>query len=337
MDKVRDKIGYKMSHNEMALAVKTMQSQDLIDKDMARLLEIDSNVLNTLSPRLLYYRLDAVAQTNKFVKELENNLLNKGVSNESLTKAYEEYATTLARTQTIISSLGRALGSLRIKPDRQELSKLLNNLEEEAFRSTKKVSVKNDNLNISPNDIKALAGDGAIIDSKRLNAATKLIDMGLDMNNPAHKQALLGLFAADETAFLRMLTRKETSNLSYAGESLMTYFVNNLLSSPVTHLFNFTGTTMKMLFSPLEKIMGGALRGDSDSFMKGVREFAGYKSAFGDSLKAAKLALKTGGNILDSTKNYPKINTAYELEITSCKLQRNNTRNTFQLKFNLHN
>ena len=308
MDKVKDKIGYKMSHNEMALAVKTMQSQDLIDKDMARLLEIDSNVLNTLSPRLLYYRLDAVAQTNKFVKELENNLLNKGVSNESLTKAYEEYATTLARTQTIISSLGRALGSLRIKPDRQELSKLLNNLEEEAFKNTKKVSVKNESLNISPSDIKALAGDGAIIDSKRLNAATKLIDMGLDMNNPAHKQALLGLFAADETAFLRMLTRKETSNMAYAGESIMTYFVNNLLSSPVTHIFNFAGTTMKMIFSPMEKIVGGALRGDSDSFMKGVREFAGYKSAFGDSLKAAKLALKTGGNILDSTKNYPKIN-----------------------------
>lgn len=308
MDKVKDKIGYKMSHNETIASTKAMQNQDLIDKDMARLLEIDSNVLNTLSPRLLYYRLDAVAQTNRFVKELENNLLNKGVSNESLTKAYEEYATTLARTQTIISSLGRALGSLRIKPDKQELSKLLNNLEEEAFKNTKKVSVKNESLNIDPSDIKALAGDGAIIDSKRLNAATKLIDMGLDMNNPAHKQALLGLFAADETAFLRMLTRKETSNLSYASESLMKYFVNNLLSSPVTHLFNFTGTTMKMLFSPLEKIMGGALRGDSDSFMKGVREFSSYKAVFSDSLKAVKLALKTGGNILDSTKNYPKIN-----------------------------
>lgn len=308
MDKVKNKIGYKMSHSEMIASAKIMQRQDLIDKDMARLLEMDSNILNTLSPRLLYYRLDAVAQTNKFVKELENNLLNKGTSNENLAKAYEEYATNLSRTQTIISSLGRALSSLRIKPDREELSKMIANFEEEAFKNTKKIPVNNQNLNINPDDIKALAGDGAVIDSKRLNAATKLVNMGLDMNNPAHKQALLGLFTADETAFLRMLTRKDVSNLGYAGGSLMTYFVNNLLSSPITHIFNFTGTTMKMLFSPMEKIVGGALRGDSDSFIKGVREFSSYKAVFSDSLKAAKLALKTGGNVLDNTKKYPKIN-----------------------------
>lgn len=80
-----------------------------------------------------------------------------------------------------------------------------------------------------------------------------------------------------------------------AGSEL---FINNLLSSPLTHTFNAVSSLVKSFDSPVSKISGGVLYRDSDTVKRGARELMGMALFAKDAIKLGVQALKLNDNIL---------------------------------------
>ena len=76
-------------------------------------------------------------------------------------------------------------------------------------------------------------------------------------------------------------------------------FVNAILSNPKTHLINMISNTFQATITPLEMILGGALRLDSVSVREGVDTYVGLSRYWADSLRYANMSLKSGDNFLD--------------------------------------
>jgi len=77
------------------------------------------------------------------------------------------------------------------------------------------------------------------------------------------------------------------------------YWMNSILSGPITNVVNFTSAALTTLMAPAEKALGYAFTGDMG---KASSELARYKYLFTeieDSLKIAKLAIEENEAILD--------------------------------------
>lgn len=311
METVANKLHTNMSWKQTIRQTDALFNQDLMDKELRNFLKADSEALNTLAPRLLAYRLGTVTQLNKVVRLTEQSLQGRLKSNDELVSAYEELTESLGHTQAIMSGVGRALNSLKIKPDKAELKRIIETAEkqETPFKTKNNNShhVNQDNL-LKGTELEKSAGQIVIVNAKQLKALEKLTEMGADITKPETQLMMLGMARSDKDKFVRLLSEKRMSNTEYLSGSFLTYFVNNLLSSPVTQLFNVAGNVLKLIATPAERIAGGILRADNDEVRSGIRMFIGYKSAISDSLKAAGLALKMGGNILDTSKYYPMNN-----------------------------
>lgn len=311
MDRVANKLHTSMTWKQTIRQADILYNQDLMDKELRNFLKADSEALNTLTPRLLAYRLDTVTQLNKVVRLTEQSLQGRLKSNDELIKAYEDFTESLGHTQAIISGVGRALNSLKIRPDKAELQKIIETAEkqETPFRTknNKPDKVNKENL-LKGTELEKYAGQNAVVSANQLKALERLTQMGADITKPETQLMMLGMARSDNDKFVRLLSEKQLTNKEYIGKSFLTYFVNNLLSSPVTQLFNTVGNTLKLIATPAERIIGGVLRADNEEVRRGIRMFAGYKAAIADSLKAARFAIKMGGNILDTAKHYPMNN-----------------------------
>ena len=311
MDKVADKIQTNMTWKQTIRQADSLFNQKLMDKDLRNFLKADSEALNTLTPRLLAYRLSTVSQLNKVVRLTEQSLQGKLKSNDELVTAYEEFSESLGHTRAIMSGVGRALNSLKIKPDRKELQKIIETIEKsETPRKTNNKNsgrVNKDDL-LKGTELEQYVGKDTVVNTAQLKALEKLTQMGMDITDTNTQKLMLGIARSDKDKFVTLLNEETKSNWEYAKDSFLTYFVNNLLSSPVTQVFNFVGNTLKLVATPFERMVGGMFRADNEEFMSGVRMFVGYKTALMDSIKAMRLAWNMGGNILDTSKNYPMSN-----------------------------
>lgn len=311
LNQVKDKIVTKMGWKETIKQTDKLFNQELMSKELRAFLKADSEALNTITPRLLYYRLDSVAKLNKLVKLSEQNLQGKLDDITELTKVYNDFAETISHTQTIMSGLGRALNSLKIKPDKKELENILKSMEESKTpRITQNIKPSDVNKQdlLKGTELEKFVGQDTTVTSKQLKAIERLTEMGADITNTDTQKLLLGMARSDSDSFVRMLSEKRLSNKEYVAESFLTYFTNNLLSSPPTQIFNTAGSLLKLVASPLERIMGGVFTANAGEVMRGIRQFAGYRSAVFDSLKMARLSFKMGCSVLDNSKNYPAIN-----------------------------
>lgn len=315
MDRVASKIQTNMTWKQTIKQADKLFNQDLMDKELRNFLKADSEALNTLAPRLLAYRLNTVTTLNKVVKLTEQSLQGKLKSNDELVSAYEELTESLGHTQAIMSGVGRALNSLKIKPDKAELQKIIETIEkqETPFKTkNKKPGKVNKNDLLTGTELEKYKGQDTVVNAVQIKALERLTQMGADITDTNTQRMFLGMARSDKDTFVKLLSEKQMSNIDYVKGSFLTYFVNNLLSSPITQLFNTVGNTLKLIATPAERIIGGAFRADSDEVRRGVRMFIGYGSAIRDSLKAARLAWNMGGNILDTSKHYP-MNTSKDI------------------------
>ena len=315
MDRVASKIQTSMTWKQTIRQADKLFNQDLMDKELRNFLKADSEALNTLAPRLLAYRLNTVTTLNKVVKLTEQSLQGKLKSNDELVSAYEELTESLGHTQAIMSGVGRALNSLKIKPDKAELQKIIETIEkqETPFKTkNKKPDKVNKNDLLTGTELEKYKGQDTVVNAAQLKALERFAQMGADITDTNTQLMMLGMARSDKDKFVKLLSEKQVSNIDYVKGSFLTYFVNNLLSSPITQLFNTVGNTLKLIATPAERILGGAFRADGDEVRRGVRMFIGYGSAIRDSLKAARLAWNMGGNILDTSKHYP-MNTSKDI------------------------
>ena len=311
MDKVKTKLATNMSWKETVLQADSLFNQDLMDKSLRAYLKADSEALNTLAPRLLSYRLDTVSKLNQVVKLTEKSLQGGLLNNKELIEAYSDLTETIGYTSSIISGVGRALNSLKINLNKQELEKVINALETKPPALTGK-NMKPDKVNkedlLKGTELAEFVGKDIDINKNTLKAFETLTQMGMDITDINNQKLLLGMARGYEDNLIKMLNKKNISNKQYAYESFISYFTNNLLSSPVTQVFNVIGGIVKGAFTPMERIMGGMVTANGKAVMEGVRLLIGYRVAFMDSLKAARLALKMGESLIDNSKNYSAVN-----------------------------
>ena len=77
------------------------------------------------------------------------------------------------------------------------------------------------------------------------------------------------------------------------------YWMNGILSGPVTHAINATSNALNTFFLVGEKVAGGVLKLDTDEMRQGVAMFSYLYRQNTESLKAAGIAFKTEEDILD--------------------------------------
>lgn len=80
------------------------------------------------------------------------------------------------------------------------------------------------------------------------------------------------------------------------------FWINGILSGVKTHLVNITSNTINTLATPLNQIVGGALRRDTQGIKDGIALYRGLTTQFKDSVYLAMRAFKTDTAILDPGK-----------------------------------
>ena len=79
------------------------------------------------------------------------------------------------------------------------------------------------------------------------------------------------------------------------------YWMNSILSGPTTHMVNIASGVFTTAFLPMERALGQLLTGNLEAAGREVAKYGYMFEAFNDSLSAAKLTLKQGENVLDSS------------------------------------
>ena len=80
------------------------------------------------------------------------------------------------------------------------------------------------------------------------------------------------------------------------------FWINGILSGVKTHVVNITSNTINTLAMPLNQIVGGALRRDTQGIKDGIAMYRGLTTQFADSMYLAMRAFKTDTAILDPGK-----------------------------------
>jgi hypothetical protein len=79
------------------------------------------------------------------------------------------------------------------------------------------------------------------------------------------------------------------------------YWINCILSNPVTQIVNMGTTALETLVLPAEKLIGGLKAGDHELAREGVDTFIGFAHVFSDAWQMARKAFKLDDNILKSS------------------------------------
>lgn len=77
------------------------------------------------------------------------------------------------------------------------------------------------------------------------------------------------------------------------------YWINAILSNPVTHAVNMTSNAINTMVMPMDRIVGGALTGDWDLVREGGRLYFGMARAIPEALRYTWKALMDGEGVLD--------------------------------------
>lgn len=80
--------------------------------------------------------------------------------------------------------------------------------------------------------------------------------------------------------------------------ALTEYWMNSILSGPITHMVNMTSNMLTALYLPAERALGATVRSDWKTAGNAMREYIYLFQEFGDSLRLAKSSLMMDDNIL---------------------------------------
>lgn len=84
------------------------------------------------------------------------------------------------------------------------------------------------------------------------------------------------------------------------GNMLTEFWINSILSGPVTSAVNFTGNLLTAIYLPLEKAVGAGLRGDLDTASKSLSQLKYMLYQAKDTMKLGAMAFREDRNFLES-------------------------------------
>jgi hypothetical protein len=89
------------------------------------------------------------------------------------------------------------------------------------------------------------------------------------------------------------------SRTQRVGNVLVEYFMNSILSNPVTQVVNVLGTGTTAFYLPIERMLGASLRGDFRTVGSQIRHLNHLMHVGVDAFSFAGAALKSGQNVLE--------------------------------------
>ena len=84
------------------------------------------------------------------------------------------------------------------------------------------------------------------------------------------------------------------------GNPLVEYWMNSILSGPLTHAVNLTANTLTAVYLPLERALGAAIMGDRQTAEDSLRQIGFALSQFRDAFALARESFRDDRPILDS-------------------------------------
>ena len=102
---------------------------------------------------------------------------------------------------------------------------------------------------------------------------------------------------------------------SFAGKILDVhneYWINSILSGPVTHAVNITSALAQSFILPANRLIGATMQGDRVAIRESTDHFLGMYQSIWESFVVAGAAMKKGDNVLDTA-----INTGSRVELTN--------------------
>jgi hypothetical protein len=126
---------------------------------------------------------------------------------------------------------------------------------------------------------------------------TRLIDQagGADAVRTSMNRYLAAAAGGGDEAVLRM-ARGQQKWMS----ALVEFWMNNILSGPITHAVNNSANLLTTLYLPFERMLGATIRGDMKTVGVTIKQYSFLLQQAHDAVKMAGVALKMDSNVLDT-------------------------------------
>ena len=134
-------------------------------------------------------------------------------------------------------------------------------------------------------------------EAARLEVMRRVIEQagGEDAVRASMERYLAAAAGGGDEAVLRMARGQQQWSAA-----LVEFWMNNILSGPITHAVNNSANLITTLYLPFERMLGATVRGDMKTAGIAMRRYLYlYQQAF-DSVKMAGVALKLDSNVLDT-------------------------------------
>lgn len=134
-------------------------------------------------------------------------------------------------------------------------------------------------------------------EAARLDVMRRVIEQagGEDAVRASMERYLAAAAGGGDEAVLRMARGQQQWSAA-----LVEFWMNNILSGPITHAVNNSANLITTLYLPFERMLGATMRGDMKTAGIALKRYLYlYQQAF-DSVKMAGVALKLDSNVLDT-------------------------------------
>lgn len=108
--------------------------------------------------------------------------------------------------------------------------------------------------------------------------------------------------AAGEEGVAKILRGSKTK-FNKGMNTLVEYWMNSILSGPITQTVNLASTMMATMYLPFERALGAAMRGNMPLMMDSLRSVIHLGQELPEALRFAKAAFLRGESILDGVQN----------------------------------
>lgn len=118
---------------------------------------------------------------------------------------------------------------------------------------------------------------------------------GEDAIRAAMERYMAAAAGGGDEAVLRM-ARGQRSYMA----ALVEFWMNNILSGPITHAVNNSANLLTSLYMPFERILGATLQGDMKMVSATIRQYSYMLQQATDAVKMAGVAMKMDSNVIDT-------------------------------------
>lgn len=118
---------------------------------------------------------------------------------------------------------------------------------------------------------------------------------GEDVIRASMERYMAAAAGGGEEAVLRM-ARGQRSYMN----ALVEFWMNSILSGPITHAVNNSANLLTSLYMPFERILGATLQGDMKMASATMKQYSYMLQQASDAVKMAGVAMKMDSNVLDT-------------------------------------